>query len=206
MTVRAVICDLGGVVINIDPDRIRRHWARRSSRPEADVHAAFPDEAYFAFERDELTEAQYLDHVRRQLDVEGTDDELADDFSQLLLEPDHGTVQVLQELRDHGWKVLALTNTNRIHERFWSHRYAAELQVFHAIHCSHDLQARKPQPGTFLAVLEQHGLDPAEAVFIDDLAVNVEAARDLGLHGLLFTSAERLRRQLRDIPGASLPW
>ncbi len=206
MTARAVICDLGGVVIHIDPTRITHHWARRSRRLEVDLQTAFPDEAYFAFERDELSEAEYLDHVRRHLELDGTDDELADDFSQLFLGADPGTVQVLWELRNHGWTVVALSNTNRIHERVWSHRYAAELQVFHAIHCSHDLRARKPQPEAFTAVLDQHGLDPAETVFIDDLAVNVEAARGLGLHGATFASAEQLRQQLRDIAGSSFPW
>ena len=200
---RAVICDLGGVVIRIDPDRIRRHWARRSPLPQAEVHAAFPDDAYRAFERDELTEAEYLGHVRLQLELDGTDEQLADDFSGIFLGVDPGTVQVLHDLRDRGWQVIGLSNTNRIHERVWSRRFASELAVFHAIHCSHELKARKPDPEAFTLVLEHHDLDPAETLFVDDLAVNVEAARHLGLHGIVFTTAEELRRQLQHLDGGS---
>lgn len=201
--IRAVICDLGGVVIRIDPDRIRHHWARRSALPRAVVHAAFPDEAYLAFERDELTEAEYLEHVRMQLELDGTDDELADDFCRIFLGVDPGTVQVLHDLRARGWQVIGLSNTNRIHQGVWSRRYAAELAVFHAIHCSHELKARKPEVAAFTMVLDHHDLVPAETLFVDDLAVNVEAARDVGLHGLVFTTADELRRQLAHLAGGS---
>lgn len=201
--IRAVICDLGGVVIRIDPDRIQHHWARRSALPRAEVHAAFPDEAYLAFERDELTEAEYLEHVRTHLELDGTDDELADDFCRIFLGVDPGTVQVLHDLRAYGWQVIGLSNTNRIHQRVWSRRYAAELAVFDAIHCSYELKARKPEAAAFTTVLDLHDLHPAETLFVDDLAVNVEAARDVGLHGSVFTTARELRRQLAHLAGGS---
>lgn len=201
--IRAVICDLGGVVIRIDPDRVRHHWARRSALPQAEVHAAFPDEVYLAFERDELTEAEYLEHIRMHLELDGTDAELADDFCRIFLGADQGTVQVLHDLRARGWRVIGLSNTNRIHQRVWSHRYASELTVFDAIHCSHELKARKPEAAAFTTVLDHHDLDPAETLFVDDLAVNVEAARDVGLHGLVFTTAQELRRHVAHLAGGS---
>jgi len=193
-----VICDLGGVVIAIDPDRIRDHWAARSSLPRAEVHARFPDEHYLAFERDALTEREYLAHVRRQLELEGTDEELADDLCRIFLGIDQGTLRVLRDLRGR-YTVVALTNTNRIHERVWSRLYETELEVFEHIHCSHDLRARKPDPAAFTAVLDHHGLPASRTLFIDDLAANVEAARELGMRGIVFHDAEQLAREVRTL-------
>ena len=42
----------------------------------------------------------------------------------------------------------------------------------------------------------QIGIDPRRAVFIDDVAANIEPARRLGLHGIVFAGADALRREL----------
>jgi glucose-1-phosphatase len=189
---RAIICDLGGVVIRIDPDRIRQAWSARSQLPREQVHAAFPDEVYDAFERGHLSEQDYLEHVRRQLKLDGSDAQLTDDFNQLYLGIDAELVRLLRGLREAGLHLIALTNTNALHEPVWSRRFASELAVFHDIHCSHELGARKPEPAAFMTVLTRHGLAPDEALFIDDLPGNVEAARNLGIHGVVFENTGQI--------------
>ncbi|TVP72464.1 MAG: HAD family phosphatase [Nitriliruptor sp.] len=193
---KAVLCDLGGVVIRIDPDRIRRRWAARSPLPASEVHAAYPDAAYEAFERDELSAGEYLAHVRERLQLQGDDDELAADFNDLYLGADAAVVDLLWRLRHRGVRLIALTNSNRLHHQVWSRRFSAELGVFETIHCSHDLRARKPERAAFERVLDAHGLAPSATVFVDDLPANVEAARALGLQGLVFTGATTLADDL----------
>jgi len=55
---------------------------------------------------------------------------------------------------------------------------------------------RKPDPGIYRLMLERFSLRPGETVFVDDVEENVEAARDLGIHALLFTGAQALREDL----------
>lgn len=199
MAVRAVLCDLGGVVIRIDATRTWAGWAAHSTLPDVDPYAPYTDEVYERFERDEVPEAEYLRNVRDRLSLEGTDDELVAAFNDLYLGVDEATVAVLRERRDRGALVLALTNTNRTHHRVWSDRYAGPLEVFHEIHCSHDLGARKPEPAAFLRTLETHGLAPDEVVFIDDVPGYVEAARALGLHAITFLDADDLAHRLAEL-------
>ena len=196
---QAVLCDLGGVVIRIDPARIRSRWAARSLLPASEVHAAYPDAAYEAFERDELSVGEYLGHVRERLQLQGDDDELAADFNDLYLGADAAVVDLLWRLRRRGVRLVALTNTNRLHHRAWSRRFGAELEVFEAIHCSHDLCARKPERAAFERVLDAEGLTPSATVFVDDLPAHVEAATALGLQGIVFTGAADLARDLAAI-------
>lgn len=196
MAVRAVLCDLGGVVIRLDSDRIRHCWAARSRLPPSEVYAAYPDAVYEAFERDEVTEEQYLAHVRDRLQLRADDEEIADDFNQLYLGVDGDVLELLGRASHQGATILALTNTNRTHHRVWSERFAAELGVFDAIHCSHELRARKPEPAAFRRVLDAHGLEAWETAFIDDVPEYVHAARDLGLQGLIYTGPAELAVQL----------
>lgn len=205
--IRAVVCDLGGVVIRIDTSRISAGWAHLSGRPAAEVHAAFPNELDEAFERGELSEDAYFDQVRARLGVAGTDEHLRAVFSDLYLGVDRQTLDVLQRVREHGVLLLALTNTNRAHHRVWSHRFAEALHVFHQVYCSHELGHRKPEPQAFRAVLDEHRIDPGDAVFIDDTPGHVAAAQKIGLHGIVFTDAASLAERLAtfDLPQPNDP-
>lgn len=187
-----MLCDLGGVLIRIDPGRVHRRWAARSPLPAERAATVYPDAVYEALERDDVDPPTYLDHVRERLQVDATDAELAADFNDLYLGADEAVLDVLAALRRRGLRLLALTNTNRLHAPVWRRRFADALAVFDAVHCSHELGARKPERAAFTTVLEAHGLRAAETVFVDDLPANVAAAEALGLHGVVFTDAATL--------------
>jgi epoxide hydrolase-like predicted phosphatase len=70
------------------------------------------------------------------------------------------------------------------------------LDLFDLVFCSGDEGVVKPDAMPFEVTLEKLGVQPGEAVFIDDTTENVEAARKLGLHGILFTTAEELEKEL----------
>ena len=70
------------------------------------------------------------------------------------------------------------------------------LNFFDVVFCSGDEGIAKPDPKAFELTLERLGFKPDEAVFIDDTREHVEAARKLGLQGILFTTAEELENKL----------
>jgi HAD superfamily hydrolase (TIGR01509 family) len=70
------------------------------------------------------------------------------------------------------------------------------LELFDVVVCSGDEGVVKPGPAIFELTLARLGVAAGEAVFVDDTIGHVEAARALGLHGLHFTTAEALTRDL----------
>ena len=70
------------------------------------------------------------------------------------------------------------------------------LNFFKVVFCSGDEGMAKPDPEAFELTLERLGLKPNEAVFIDDTREHVEAARKLGLQGILFITAEELEKEI----------
>jgi putative hydrolase of the HAD superfamily len=70
------------------------------------------------------------------------------------------------------------------------------LNFFEVVFCSGDEGIAKPDPNAFELTLERLGVEPDEAVFIDDTREHVEAAQKLGLQGILFTAAEELEKEL----------
>jgi len=75
------------------------------------------------------------------------------------------------------------------------------LDFFDLVFCSGDEGIAKPDPKAFELTLERLGVKPNDAVFIDDTREHVEAARKLGLQGILFTTAEELEKELGDLLG-----
>ncbi|MBP5677780.1 MAG: HAD family phosphatase [Bacteroidales bacterium] len=54
----------------------------------------------------------------------------------------------------------------------------------------------KPDPRLFNILLDRYQLQAEECIFVDDNPDNVAAACSIGLHGILFTDAETLRKKL----------
>ena len=106
-----------------------------------------------------------------------------------------GTAQVLTELRAAGVRLLALTNWSAetfpvARERFPS------FALFEAIVVSGEHGIAKPDPALYRILLDRHEVDPATAVYVDDRPVNVEVAERLGMTGVVFEDAGRLRDDL----------
>jgi 2-haloacid dehalogenase len=106
-----------------------------------------------------------------------------------------GTVNVLAELRDRGVRLVALSNWSA--ETFPVARKRFDfLAWFEGIVISGDVGVSKPDRRIFEHLIEQFGIEPATAVFIDDSSANVEAATGLGFRAILFSDAAALRFEL----------
>ena len=102
--------------------------------------------------------------------------------------------QWARELRAAGLKIAILSNMpatvrDRILRCPW-------LPEFDARTFSCDVGVCKPQPRIYDACLQQLGVEPADALFLDDREANVAAAETLGLHAILFRDASSAAREI----------
>lgn len=120
--------------------------------------------------------------------------------------PIEGTVDILHRLDANGTPLFALTNWPH---QVWpprgpekddpaDHDYSF-LDKFGDIVVSGQVRMRKPNDDIYLHALETFDLAAGDAVFVDDLAENVEAANRLGLTGLQFVSPEKLEADLKGL-------
>jgi HAD superfamily hydrolase (TIGR01509 family) len=109
-----------------------------------------------------------------------------------------GVRYLIQRLRQQGQHKLAVLSNSPPGLDQWLDDWHM-LNLFDVVFCSGDEGVVKPNPAAFEITLERLGVAPEEAVFIDDTLGHVETARTLGLHGILFTTAEELAVQLHDL-------
>ena len=112
--------------------------------------------------------------------------------------PIDGTADLLLELRTAGVRLYALSNWSA--ETFpIARRRFPFLERFDGIVISGDVGLIKPDPRIFEHLVARYAIEPGESVFIDDSAVNVEAAGRLGFVALRFVDARQLRYDLEEL-------
>jgi putative hydrolase of the HAD superfamily len=108
------------------------------------------------------------------------------------------TLKLAGELRDSRRYLLAtLNNEPREINGYRIHHFGLR-DYFSVFFSSCYLGVKKPQLAIFQKVLQITQRRPAECLFIDDVAENIEAARSLGLETVLFVDAAQLRQSLQD--------
>jgi putative hydrolase of the HAD superfamily len=153
----------------------------------------------YALERGEITEAEFFSRMERGLsDALGRTVSLHG-FGERLLEALHPNTELFAyygELRARGLRLALLTNNVREWEPLWRPKLPID-DVFETVVDSAFVGMRKPDPEIYALTLERLGL-PAEAcVFVDDLEVNVDAARQLGMQGVVHHNTEQTIDALR---------
>ncbi|WP_233441717.1 HAD family hydrolase [Aggregatibacter actinomycetemcomitans] len=105
------------------------------------------------------------------------------------------TVALLEPLKRSGVRLLALTNWSNETFHFAEERFPF-LTEFEGILVSGYERLAKPDPRIFNLLIERYHLNPQHTVFIDGNLRNVEGARNVGLHTLQFTHAQKLKQDL----------
>jgi 2-haloacid dehalogenase len=194
MSVRTVVFDLGGVLIDWDP-----RYLYRRLLPPAEVDAFLEEIGFAEWNHAQDAGGSWAEAVRELSARHPHRSELIAAyparFGESLAGPMTDSVELLRELRDGGVRLLALTNWSA--ETF---RHAREgfafLEWFEDVVVSGQEGVAKPDPRIFRLLLERHGLQPGDTLFVDDREVNVTAARSVGMVGVRFRDAEQLRREL----------
>src|SRR5262245_3625662 len=89
-----------------------------------------------------------------------------------------------------------VSNTNKLHFDHLTSRHPF-LSYFKGYILSHEVGALKPDVRIFQAALKRAGVKAERALFVDDQAANVAAARDLGIDSFQFLGPEQFVTELQ---------
>ncbi|HEV2600210.1 HAD family phosphatase [Sphingopyxis sp.] len=116
-------------------------------------------------------------------------------FNETIPGPMPGSLELVERLDAAGVPLFAITNFG--HE-FWEGFRPTQpiFDRFRDIIVSGTEKLMKPDPAIYRLAIERFGIDPAGALFIDDVAANVAGAESVGIAGHRFVDAETLEREL----------
>jgi glucose-1-phosphatase len=188
MKIKNIIFDFGGVLLNVDYQKTQdafvalgvtnfeEFYSQTNANPLfADLEKGLvpANEFYLAFQK-----ATGL-HIDRHLVQQA--------WCAMLINFRPKSFEFLDKLREKGYKIYLLSNTNAIHFDAF-HRMFAEQHphrsfesYFDVPYYSHLIHQRKPDAAAYQFVMDAHNMKPEESLFVDDTYKNIPPAEALGM-------------------------
>ena len=182
--IRLIIFDLGNVVFEVINRNAFRYWAQVTSLPEAyfaEHHV--PDWILQKFERGELTPGEFHKVLIRYKKVDLSFEDFSFGWNSIFGEV-YPEIHFALQRMSASVLLAALTNTNELHRKIWSDKYAETIKLFNRIFISSQLGFRKPEERAFRHVINAFNLKPHEILFFDDIFENIAKAYALGIHAV----------------------
>ena len=199
ISVEALLFDMGGVVIDVDFERALRSWEPFSRLSIDEMRGRLSlDVPYEQHERGEISAAEYFEHLRGKLELDGSDEDIARGWNAILVGEITETMDYILSIRPKLPR-FALTNSNPTHQAVWTAVCPRVVAAFDQVFVSSDLGLRKPERAAFDIVTETIGVDPSAILFFDDTLENVEGARDAGLRAVHVRTTLDVKRALTDV-------
>ncbi len=199
--IRAVISDFGGVLTTPligsfaayqDQTGISPVALGRAMQAIAEADGAHP---LYELEKGRVSEASFLARLAEALEPELGHRPRMHGFKEIYfeaLEPNPEMIALMRRVKERGARMALLTNNVREWEPLWRSMLPVD-EIFEFVVDSAYVGMRKPEPEIYRLTLARlgAGIAPWECLFVDDIEVNVEAARSLGLKAVHFRTNEQ---------------
>ena len=197
--IESVIFDLGGVLIDWNPDYVYRTIFNDETKMREFYTGVCTSE--WNEEQDagrglkEATEELVARFPAEEKNIRA----YYDRWEEMLKGEIEDTVKILEKIKDkNAVKLYALTNWSAETFPVALKRFEF-LQWFEGRLVSGEEKMRKPFVEIYELLLKRFNINPATAVYIDDNERNLKAPRELGMHTILFKSPSQLEEELKEL-------
>ena len=194
--IKTIFFDIGGVLIDIHPERTYQYLSDSADVEVSMVKESFPLDAHDQYERGIMNNEDWFITYKESL-PQPCCLKRSDFWNawKLLLGEEKNTVNILEALNKQ-YSIWLLSNTNPKHiQDEIEKRYLFPSLVNGAVY-SFDVGVRKPEKEIYEIAMQRANANPQECLFIDDLLENIQAAKQIGIEGIHFISSEQLKQEL----------
>jgi glucose-1-phosphatase len=199
--IKAIIFDLGNVLIPLDFNRALQKITDMSGKNKEEIFATFSQhQINIQYESGMVTTEEFLDCCRQmylnEFGVQVDDEQIKEIFLDIFSEPTINP-ELFRKLKEK-YPLYLLSNTNMLHFEHLKEKYTF-LDWFDEVFLSYNLVCLKPSKEIYDKVIKAIGLPPKSLLFIDDLKENVEAAREAGMQAVIFKNEEKLVALMKEM-------
>ena len=181
-----IVFDMGGVLIDFSAQLFtERLQVSGEDRALLERHVLRTTD-WVRLDRGTITEAEMLVHACANLPrrLHAAADYIINHWNEPIV-PIEGTAEVVRQLKARGYALYLLSNAGVRQHSYWNDIPGSEC--FSGTVISADLHLLKPEAAIYQALFDKFDLTPANCIFVDDLPLNVEAAQNAGMQGIVFT-------------------
>lgn len=203
-TIRNVVFDLGGVLLEWNAEKIlaglyQDRQIRALVKKEVFLHSD-----WLALDKGMLEEEEAIQLFQRRTGRPLSEMKALMDAVRESLIPIPATFELLDALEKTGISLYCISNMQAAVFAYLEKRYDF-WGKFKGLVISASIKMIKPDAEIFHHLFSRYRLDPSESLFIDDHPPNIESARRLNMHAILFQGADDCRSRLQALHNLVLP-
>ena len=185
---KAVIFDLGGVVVEWDPAKISQDFAKNERESEQILNNLVSHPDWTHFDAGLLSEGELAQRFQQRSGIKL--ERIYETFQfikeSLTLIPQ--TAELMKELQKRDITLFCISNMSHAHYDFLSKKYDF-FECFESKIISAETQITKPDPRLYEIAIEKFNIDPQHTLFIDDREDNIKTAKAFGFQTLHFKNS-----------------
>jgi putative hydrolase of the HAD superfamily len=187
--IKNIAFDLGGVVLALSYEQAVRRFEEVGLKDARQQLDAFEQRGIFGdLESGRITAEDFRRELSKMVGRQLTMDECYQAWHGYVDHVPKRNLEALLSLRERGYKVCLLSNTNPYMMQWAGNDFDGEghpiSYFFDALYLSYECKVMKPSPVIFQMMLEGQQASPEETLFIDDSPKNCAVAQSLGIHTL----------------------
>jgi len=194
--IKNIVFDFGKVLVDFDSVQLVRRICQDGKRQEEFIQIVEnPDFIDRCDKGDESMDEITLDMQQRYPHLAEEFGQYNTRYSEEVTGEISGMRALLGKLKLQGYHLYGLTNwCSKVTEVI--EKYSGLFSMLEGIVVSSEERIIKPNPEIYRHLFRKFDLKPEECVFVDDKARNIEAARELGMHGIVFVDASQLENAI----------
>ncbi len=194
--IKAFFFDIGGVLVSVDSSRSVQRLSKKLDVPADKIQSAMTRELLEEYEKGRLSSNQFYEQLLINCNsAETIDLSSFRAYWQEVLFPMEESLDFLKRVKQ-DFPVWLLSNTNDFHYDILMQDFPFMKWVDGGTY-SFLLGSMKPEPEIYIHAIMQCGFRPEEILFIDDLEVNVQGAREQGINVIQFKKFESFTHELK---------
>ncbi|UCC19396.1 MAG: HAD family phosphatase [Promethearchaeota archaeon] len=200
MKIKAIIFDLGGVIIDLDFSNFYNKIITQSplNKPQTPIMLEFFRQSDI-YHQGIMTDDEFYQLACDLLQVCMVDQsEFFDAFNSIISGVNPKIIPLLKKLRDSNqYKLIALSNVNSSHWDYIINKKWEFIDFFDIFILSHEIHLVKPNPKIFEYAIKKAGCKPQQIIYVDDGLNNIRTANRLGIKGIKYSNIDELIKELK---------
>lgn len=183
--IKNIIFDMGNVLLQFDPYVSLNIYCENEEEKEMIYKELFKGPEWIMGDEGKITNGQRYELVKQRIPerLHQTLKLVVENWD-MCMKPVEGALDFYQQVKEKGYRTFILSNACNRFYHFFPKFY--DLKSFDGVVVSSEVKMIKPNPAIYECILEKYHLNPEECLFLDDVEANIEAARAVGMKGIVF--------------------
>lgn len=192
--IKAIIFDLGNVIVKVNRTDLYKEWAENSGKTAKEVMEYYSNSRLRTdFEKGRMNPNEFYEKIAQELGLKMSFREFKNSYCNIFaLNVD--VENAIKKLK-HEFRLILLSNTDELHFEYVKNKFKV-VSIFDDYVLSYKVSKRKPNPMIFWEAIRKSKTLPMNCLYFDDIPEFIIMARLMGVKAYQFKGFEKLRTDL----------